>query len=87
MGLLSWINKKGFGEVLADYGQIPSNQHGWRVSVSLRRIKDKAPHLLFQWEEGESNRAWTSLACTPEVYDKLEQIIQDSRRKATGQSA
>ncbi len=84
MGLLSWINRKGFGQVLADYGQIPSEQHGWRVSVSLRQIKDKAPYLLFQWEEGDSNRAWTSLACTPEVYEKLEQIIQDARRKVGG---
>jgi hypothetical protein len=84
MGLLSWINKKGFGEVLADYGEIPGHHHGWRVSVSLRQIKDKPPFLLFKWEEGASHRAWTSLVCTPEVYEKLQQIIDDSRQKVAG---
>ena len=83
MGLISWINKNGFGEILADYGQLPSDQHGWRVAVSLRRIKDQAPFLLFQWEQGDSNRAWTSLACTPDVLNKLETILQETRQRTT----
>ena len=83
MGLLSWFSKKGFGEVLADYGDLPTDQHGWRVSATLRQIKDKPPYLLLKWEEGDSHRVFTSLACTPEVYEKLEHIIRDSRDKIT----
>jgi len=81
MGLLSWFSKKGFGEVLADYGELATDQHGWRVSASLRQIKDHQPYLLLKWEQGDSNRVWTSLACTQETYDKLEHIIRDSREK------
>ena len=81
MGLVSWLSKKGFGELLADYGELPTDQHGWRVSASLRQIKEQQPYLLLKWEQGDSNRVWTSLACTPETYDKLEHIIRDSREK------
>jgi hypothetical protein len=69
--------------VLADYGDLPTNQHDWRVSVTLRRIKEEPPYLLLKWEEGDSHRVWTSLACTPAVYEKLEHIIRDSRDKTS----
>ena len=83
MGLFSWFKKKGFGDVLADYGELPSDLHGWRLSVTLRQIKQQPPYLHLKWEQGDSHRVWTSLACTPEVFDKLEQIIRDSREKIT----
>jgi hypothetical protein len=79
MKLFSWMGKKAFGDVVADYGELPSNEHGWRVSVTLRRIREQPPYLLFKWEQGDSNRFWTSLACTPEVYERLENILRDSR--------
>ena len=88
MGFLSWFSKKGFGEVLADYGELPGEQHGWRVaSATLRQIKDKRPYLLLRWEQHDSHRVWTSLACTREVYEKLEHIIRDAREKTGGRGA
>jgi hypothetical protein len=80
MSFFSWFKKKAFGEVLKDFGYLPS-QHGWTVSVSLRQIREQPPYLLLRWEQGDSNRVFTSLACTPEVYDGLETIIRESRKR------
>jgi len=81
MRLLSWFKKKAFGEELVDFGELPSQTQGWRVSVSLRQIREQSPYLLLRWQQGDSNRVFTSLACTPEVYGKLQTIIQEARKK------
>jgi len=81
MSFFSWFRKKAFGEELLDFGELPSDTHGWRVSASLRQIRDQPPYLLLRWEQGDSNRVFTSLACTPDVYAKLESIIEKARRK------
>lgn len=80
MRFLSWFKKKAFGELLEDYGELPS-QLGWRVAISLRQIREEPPYLLLRWEQGDSNRVFTCLACTPEVYEKLESIIRESRKR------
>jgi hypothetical protein len=80
MSFFSWFKQKAFGEVLQDFGELPP-QHGWRVSVSLRQIRDQPPYLLLRWQQGDSNRVFTSLACTPQVYDRLETIIHESRKR------
>ena len=80
MSFFSWFKKKAFGEELADFGELPSKAHGWRVSVSLRQIRDQPPYWLLKWEEDDSHRIWTSLACTPEVYEKLETIVRETRK-------
>ena len=80
MSLFSWFKKRAFGDVLEDFGELPG-QHGWRVSVSLRQIPEQPPYLLLRWEQGDSNRVFTSLACTPEIYDRLETIIRESRKR------
>jgi hypothetical protein len=82
MGLLSWLDKKYFGEVIADYGGLPTDQLGWRVSVTLRQIKGKQPHLLLKWKKGGYG-ILTSLQCTPETFEKLDHIIRDSREKVS----
>jgi len=79
MGLFSWFKKKSFGEVLADYGNLPSDLHGWQVSIKLRQIPGKHPYLQLKWELAGDNRMWTSLACTPEVLSRLEVIIRECR--------
>ena len=87
MRLFSWFKKKGFGDVLADYGKLPSDLHGWQVSVKLRQIPDKQPYLQLKWELGGENRLWTSLACTPEVFARLETIMRECRSQVEGSSA
>ena len=84
MGFFAWFKKKGFGEVLADYGKLPSDLHGWQVSVKLRQIAGKQPYLQFKWELGGENRLWTSLACTPEVFERLETIMRECRPQVEG---
>jgi hypothetical protein len=81
MNLFSWFKKKAFGEELLDFGALPSDLHGWRVSASLRQIRDQPPYLLLRWEHGGNNRVFTSLACTPDVYAKLDGIIGEVRRR------
>ncbi len=80
MSFFSWFKKKAFGEVLQDFGELPS-EHGWRVSISLRQIREQPPYLLLRWELGGENQVFTSLACTPEIYDRLETIIRESRKR------
>ena len=80
MSIFSWFKKKAFGEVLQDFGELPA-EHGWRVAISLRQIREQQPYLLLRWEQGDSNRVFTSLPCTPEVYERLETIIRDSRKR------
>ena len=86
MRLISWSKslfvKKGFGEVITDFGELPSDLHSWRVHVKLRRIGEQPPYLQFRWELAGDNRLWTSLACTPEVFAQLETIIQESRSQS-----
>jgi hypothetical protein len=81
MSFFSWFRKKAFGDELADFGELPSKTHGWRVSVSLRQIREQPPYLLLKWEQGDSNRVFTSLACTPEVYEKLETVLHEARKR------
>jgi len=87
MGFSSWFKKKGFGAVLADYGKLPSDLHGWQVSVELRQIPGKQPYLQLKWELGGENRLWTSLACTPEVFARVETIMRECRSQVEGFSA
>jgi hypothetical protein len=81
MSFFSWFKKKAFGEELLDFGELPSDAHGWRVSASLRQIRDQPPYLLLRWKQGDSNRVFTSLACTSDVYAKLESIIGEARKR------
>ena len=81
MRIFSWFRKKAFGDELVNFGQLPSEMHGWRVTVTLRQIREQPPYLLFKWELGGENEVHTSLACTPEVYAKMETIIQESRKR------
>jgi len=81
MSFFSWFKKKAYGEELVDFGELPSATHGWRVAVSLRQIREQPPYLLLKWELGGENSVVTTLACTPEVYEKIESIIQESRKK------
>jgi hypothetical protein len=76
----SWFRKKAFGEVLADFGELPSDLHNWRVCLRLRQIGCQPPYLQLKWTLCGDNRVWTSLACTPENFARLETIIRESRR-------
>jgi hypothetical protein len=85
MGLISWFSswfsKKSFGEVIMDFGELPSHLHSCRVHVKLRKIGRQPPYLQFKWELAGENRLWTSLACTPQVFARLETVIQESRNQ------
>jgi hypothetical protein len=82
MSLISKIGKlageKLLGTVIADYGTLPTNSHGWTVSITLRAKKDKTPHLVFKWKNGNST-AWESLEATPQTIDRLQTILCDVR--------
>jgi len=84
MGIFSWFKKKSFGEVLADFGRLPSDLHGWQVSVKLLQMPGKQPYLQLKWELGGDNRFWTSLACTPEVFARLATIMRECRSQVEG---
>ena len=77
MGLFSWFGEKFFGDVITDYGTLPSQVNGWSVSITLRKKGDGSPYLLFKWRYG-TNTTWTSLACSREVRERLESILRDS---------
>jgi len=43
MSFFSWFKKKAFGEELVNFHELPSETHGWRISVSLRQIREQPP--------------------------------------------
>jgi len=82
MSLISKIgNKVGetlLGSVIADFGTLPMNQHGWTVSISLRQQKSGHPNLVFKWQSG-GDTTWTKLEASPETISKLEGILRETR--------
>ncbi|HSY42267.1 MAG TPA: hypothetical protein VK811_00045, partial [Candidatus Acidoferrum sp.] len=69
MRLFSKIGEKVgetlLGSVIADFGTLPANQHGWTVSISLRQPKSGRPNLVFKWQSG-GDTTWTKLEASPE---------------------
>lgn len=77
------------GSVIADLGTLPANQHGWTVSISLRRQKSGHPNLVFKWQGG-GERTWTKLEASPETISKLESLLLETRnqiKKSAAESA
>ena len=84
MSLFSKIGEKVgetlLGSVIADFGTLPTNQHGWTVSISLRQQKSGCPNLVFKWQSG-ADTTWTKLEASPETISKLERILHETRNQ------
>ena len=84
MSLLSKIGDKVgellLGNIITDFGTLPVNQGGGTVSITLRKQKTGHLNLVFQWQTA-GRSAWETLEATPEVVDKLEAILQETRKQ------
>jgi hypothetical protein len=81
MSYVSKMRQRAYGDLVADYGTLPSDIHGCRVAVTLWKHESETPYLRFRWELADGQTILTSLECTPKVYEQLDTIIRESRKR------
>jgi hypothetical protein len=73
------LSEKILGVVIADFGTLPANEHGWTLSLTLRRKNAECPNLVFKWQS-PGHTDIQSVAATPGTLEQLESIIGKARK-------
>jgi hypothetical protein len=83
MGLFSDLKQKLktnlIGEVIADFGSLPTDDHGGQLSLSLRRRPGRPPHLQLQWQSVRQTEH-KQIACSAEWIQQFERVAEEMRK-------
>lgn len=83
MGIFSTLKAKFvtaiMGELITDFGTLPTDQHGRAMSLSIRRYPGQEPHLQVKYG-GRGDSHHFQIACSSAWAEQLERVAQEMRK-------
>lgn len=84
MGIFSSLKEmvatKLQGELIIDLGALPMNKLGGEISLSIRRISGKNPHLQVKLAEPGA-ASYFQIPCSSEWADQFERVAREMRKQ------
>ena len=74
------VATKLLGELITDFGSLPTDEHGRELAMSIRRFPGNKPHLQLKWTGTGETEYW-QIMCSEDWAKQLERVAAEMRKE------